>query len=93
MGDFLDKLEDSGSGASLFGVPTSISLDSDGNWYISNFRSNRVQQFSAAGEFLNFVGRDTLAGLHGTAFDSTGAFYVTDTGNHVVRKFRVEESP
>ena len=92
-GDFLGKLEDSGSGASRFGVPTSISLDSDGNWYISNFRSNRVQQFSAAGEFLNFVGRDTLAGPHGTAFDSTGAFYVTDTGNHVIRKFRVEESP
>ena len=52
-----------------------------------------MQQFSAGGEFLRFVGRDTLAGPHGTAFDSTGAFYVTDTGNNVVRKFRVADSP
>ena len=92
-GEFLDKIEDAGTGPSRFGVPTSITLDPAGNLYISYFRSNRVQQFSAGGEFLRFVGRDTLAGPHGTAFDSTGAFYVTDTGNNVVRKFRVADSP
>ena len=92
-GEFIDKLEDVGTGPGRFSVPTSISLDSDGYMYISNTQSNRVQRLRPEGAFLNFVGRDTLTSPHGTAFDSTGAFYVADTGNHLVRKFLVEESP
>jgi hypothetical protein len=40
---------------------------------------------------LSEVEPGVLSNPHGMAFDSTGAFYLADTGNGVVRKLRVAE--
>ena len=48
-------------------------------------------RFSTSGEFLGDISTG-LAGPHGTAFDSTGALYMADTFNGVVRKMRMAGS-
>ena len=46
-----------------------------------------MQVFSSSGRFLTQVAEGILARPHRMAFDGTGALYIADTGNNVVRKF------
>ena len=62
-----------------------------GEVLVSSVRGSRVMRFSASGEFLGDVGAG-LAGPHGTAFDSTGALYLADAFNGVVRKLRLADT-
>ena len=63
-----------------------------GEVLVSSVRGSLVMRFSDSGEFLGAVGTG-LAGPHGTVFDSTGALYLADTGNGVVRKLRLADTP
>ena len=72
----------------VFNSPTNIAFDKDGNWWVSEFEGHRVLQFSPDGELLFELAPCTFRGPDGLLFDSTGALYVADTGNGVVRKFR-----
>ena len=64
-----------------------------GNVYVAEVDNSRVQVFSPEGEFLTEVAAGTFATPHGIAFDSKGALYVGDTGDNVVRKFRLVNGP
>ncbi len=64
-----------------------VTAGASGEVLVSSVRNGRVLQFDASGEFLGDVA-EGLAGPHGTAFDSTGALYLADTFNGVVRKLR-----
>ena len=79
------------AGLGAFNSPTNIAFDKDGNWCVSEFTGHRVRQFSPEGELLFELAPGTFRGPHGLPFDSTGALYVADTGDGVVRKFRLLE--
>ena len=73
--------------------PTSFTFDRDGNVYISEWTGSRIQIFTLDGQLIGEVAPGTFTGPHGIAIDSTGALYVADTGNDVIRKFeRVDSS-
>ena len=79
------------AGNELLNSPTNITFDKDGNWWVSEFEGNSVMQFSPDGELLFELAPGTFRGPHMLLFDSTGALYVADTMNGVVRKFRRSE--
>ena len=70
-------------------------MDASGNVYVAEIGNNRVQVFSAAGEFLAKWGSpgsgdggfDLSLGI---GVDASGRVYVADTGNDRVQVFRVQ---
>jgi len=86
-------------GARLF-FPTGIAADATGNLYVADSANNRVRKITPAGVILPFAGNGMLgsSGDGGQAteatfnqpqsvtVDSTGNVYISDTGNHRVRK-------
>jgi DNA-binding beta-propeller fold protein YncE len=75
--------------------PGGIAVDALGNVYVSDTHHNRIQKFTARGEFLSAWGNGgTNAGCldypQGLAVDGPGNVYVADTHNHRVQKFTPE---
>lgn len=81
-----------GSGAGQFSTPTGIAIDSDGNVYIADAGTNRIQKFSSSGEFiLSWGGSGSEDGVFGqllsVAVGPDGSVYTTEDGNQRVQKF------
>ncbi|MDX2043330.1 MAG: BACON domain-containing carbohydrate-binding protein [Acidobacteriota bacterium] len=86
-------------GARLF-FPTGIAADADGNLYVADSANNRVRKITPAGVILPFAGNGMLGSSgdggqaadatfnqpQSVAVDSTGNVYISDTGNHRIRK-------
>ena len=86
-------------GANLF-FPTGVAADATGNLYIADSANNRVRKVTPAGVILPFAGNGMLGSSgdggqavnatfnqpQSVAVDSTGSVYVSDTGNHRIRK-------
>jgi hypothetical protein len=75
----------------LFG-PTHITLDKDGNLYVTDSFNFRIQKFSPEGEFIKTFGYhgDTLGGFarpKGVAIDREGHLYVVDAAFENVQIF------
>jgi len=73
--------------------PTGLCFDTEGRLWVNGI-GGRIQQFSAAGEYLKGFGQEgTKPGEfyapHGLAIDSQGFLYVVDSFNHRVQKFAV----
>ena len=82
-----------------FNCPHGIAVDLNGTIYIADTFNRTVRQLTAAGQITTIAG---TAGANGTtdgmgptarfnhpsgvAIDATGSLYVTDNGNHTVRK-------
>ena len=89
-GEMLDSGESAAPGSLVW--PTSISLDSQGNLYLSDEWLNRIAIFSSDGDWLGAWGTrgqndgefDKPSGI---AFDSEDNLYVVDTGNNRIQKF------
>ncbi|HCS39645.1 MAG TPA: hypothetical protein DIW44_08675 [Anaerolineaceae bacterium] len=87
-----------GSAEGQLNTPHGIAVASDDSIYVTDGKKNRIQHFSADGQFLNSWG--TFASLEngeapggtfnepwGIAIGPDGSVYVTDTWNHRVQKF------
>jgi len=85
--------------AAQFNSPNSIALDSKGTLYIADTSNHCIRMISGAtvstfagkcGTVGNTDGAATTAALFnfpsGLALDSSGALYVADTGNNMIRK-------
>ena len=99
-GEFLSSFGSIGTGDGQFAWPTDVAVAADATVYVtdsgvSNGGNNRVQRFSAEGEFLGSFGAS--GGRHGqfddpqgVAVGGDGVLYVADTGNHRVQAFAAE---
>jgi len=87
-----------GSATSQFQSPRSLAVAPNGTIYVADSRNNRIQHFTAKGEFLNSWGRfaDVATGNApggtfnepwGVAVGPDGSVYVSDTWNYRVQKF------
>ncbi len=89
-----------GTGTSAFiGNPTDIKADSAGNFYVVDITNNAIRKITPAGAVTTFVGTCGVTGSAdgtgatasfrnpvGLTIDSTNNLYVTDAGNHTIRK-------
>jgi predicted membrane-bound mannosyltransferase/DNA-binding beta-propeller fold protein YncE len=71
----------------LFNAPWGIDVAPDGDVYVADTWNNRVQHFTAEGEFLGSVAmggsdlNDAMWGPRDVAVDAQGRVFVADTGN------------
>lgn len=92
---------DGGPGTSAaLNFPQAVAVDGEGNVYIADCFNHRVRKLAPDGNITSVAGSTssgysgdggsaTSATLYdpcGVAVDSSGVVYVSDTGNHVVRK-------
>ncbi|WP_414661132.1 immunoglobulin domain-containing protein [Horticoccus sp. 23ND18S-11] len=89
-----------------FNRPSGISVDSAGNVYVADSNSNTIRRVTSAGEVTTLAG---LAGISGSAdgagntarfsrpfgvvMDVNGNLWVSDTGNHTIRRSGTSTPP
>lgn len=81
-----------GTGPGQFRYPTYITVDREGNLFVTDLLNFRVQKFSPEGKFLLSIGSlgdsyDTLDKPKGVAVDSEGHVYIVDGARHMVKIF------
>jgi len=87
--------------AALFATPYGILIDADKDLYVAELNNHCIRKVTSTGIVSTFVGPTAMntsgytnsGGLNarfnnpwGIAVDSLGDFYVTDSGNHCIRK-------
>ena len=79
-----------------FHYPWGITVDGNGDVYVSEPANNRVQKFDAQGNFITYFGASapnassangSFNSPQGVAVDGSGNIYVTDTNNNRIQKF------
>lgn len=90
-----------GTGEGQFTSPRAVAVGMDGSVYVADTLGNRIQQFTAEGEFVRAWGTvgkvEEGTGLPGTfneiwglAVDKDGNVFASDTWNHRIQKFSAD---
>jgi uncharacterized protein (TIGR03437 family) len=69
--------------------PSSVAMDSSGNWYIADTANNRIRMVTTAGVISTIAGTGAATQLNaprGLAFDMAGNLFIADSGNNAIRK-------
>jgi len=89
--------DSTGTTASFYG-PSGVCVDAAGNIYVADSGNNLIREISPAGVVTTFAGNGNKGALNGPALeaefndpyaitmDGAGNFYVSDSGNNMVRK-------
>lgn len=91
----------SGTQDGQFQAPRGIAFAQDGSMYVADSRNNRIEQFSATGQFVrawgsfaNATAGDAPGGTFyepwGIAVAPDGSVFVADTWNHRIQKFTAD---
>ena len=92
-----DSIDGTGTAASFY-YPAGIALDGSGNLYVVDCGTSDLRKITPAGVVSTLAGSDGSQSQDGTgmeasfylpqgiAVDSSGDFYVADTGSHLIRK-------
>jgi len=67
-----------------------IAIDQKDQVYLFNRGDHPVVVLSKTGEFLNSWGHGVFTNAHGAHIGHDGAIYLTDNGDHTVRKFSLD---
>lgn len=94
--------DENGSGLTAkFKNPTISTIDSFGDIYVSDFGNNKIKKIDTFGNVTTFAGEGALGSRDdelllatfnqpsAVAFDSSGELFITDYGNHKIRKTTV----
>jgi sugar lactone lactonase YvrE len=89
---FLSSFGSNGSGNGQFSHPAGIVLDPKGNLWVVDQDNDRVQKFSADGQYLSSFGSSGVGDGQfdrptSIAIDPKGNLWVTDAGNNRIQKF------
>ena len=79
-----------GDGEGQLNAPSGLAFDSDGNLLVVDSKNNRIQKFTADGQFLSSMGEGELNLPWGIALDGDGNIYVADWGNSRAVKFSAD---
>lgn len=90
---------DGAGAAASFNAPNGITVDAAGNLYVTEFFSHLIRKITPAGVVTTLAGMVGAAGSangvgvaasfnapSGVVVDAAGNLYVTDQGNHLIRK-------
>jgi streptogramin lyase len=90
---------DGGGTNALFADPAAIVADAVGNYFIADSANHAIRKVATNGAVTTFAGKLGVSGIvnatgtnaqfnapSGLAFDGFGNLFVSDTGNHVIRK-------
>jgi sugar lactone lactonase YvrE len=94
-GEFLRSIGEKGNGPGQFFLPTYISLDDNGNLYVTDTGNFRIQKFSPDGQSIMQVGElgvalGQFAWPKGIGVDSRNRIYVVDSRFNNVQIFNSE---
>ena len=84
-----------GENEGQFNMPWGICVDELGEVYVSDWRNDRIQKFTADGEFVMSIGgsgngKGEFNRPTGVAVDGDGDIYVSDWGNDRVQQFAAD---
>lgn len=82
--DYVRQWGSPGSGNGEFNDPLGIAYGNDGYIYVADLNNDRVQKFTALGQYVSQI---SATGAAAIAFDSSNNMYVTDDTNDQVYKF------
>ena len=90
---------DGRAGSASFDFPSAIAIDNAGNLYVADTMNHCIRMITTNGTVSTIAGRPGVQGYSdgaagsalfnepsGIAVDRSGAIYVADTGNHVIRR-------
>lgn len=89
---------DGNNSIAKFNGPTGLCFDNVGNLYVADYNNNKIRKIDTSGNVSTFCGTGVTGNVDGNAttaqfnkpgvicFDGIDTFYVTDSGNHNVRK-------
>jgi len=97
-GERLSIIGDPGQGEGQFYHPTNLTVDKDGNLYVSDTLNCRIQKFDPDGNLMLVIGQcgdavGTFARPKGVAVDDNGFIYVVDSAFENVQIFTPEGKP
>ena len=93
----IGSADGSGSSAS-FNYPSGVAVDGNGNIYVTEYKNNKIRKITPAGVVSTLAGNGSFGSADGNgvtasfsfpfgiAVDGSGNVYVTDNGNHKIRK-------
>ena len=96
-GKFITKWGSKGSGNGAFLLPLGIDLNSESNVFVIDREASNIQEFSNDGKFipprlmLETKGKENFTVLEDIEIDNANTIYLTDRGNHQIKKYGILE--
>lgn len=94
-GEVIDAIGGQGEVEGTFRFPTHLTVDDDGNLFVTDFLNFRVQKFDSDGSFVTTIGEPgdfpgAMPRPKGIAVDRDGRLYAVDSAFEIVQIFDIE---
>lgn len=94
-GEIIYTIGGQGEKEGAFRFPTHLTIDGDGNLFVTDFLNFRVQQFDARGNFVRIIGEPgdfpgAMPRPKGIDVDRDGHLYVVDSAFEIVQIFDIK---